>query len=246
MTDSGKKGIVVVSLVIVSVLTVLNLLIIILAGGVINRTGMIPGLAWLIFCVVLLVKERCPRSVVSRLFFIIASFAVLTAAVFYLAIPSPCSTTSVSRYRIQRAYERLFNYTIDTFPDELPENISNYSFSSFSGFMMGGPSADLSFCTDTHQAAQIASEAQKDAICSFDLKRYCKDSRNEEITGFLAAMEAERETLFFNADEILSESGTIYLTGFDNSTGSLKYSYVIIGSDGQSVQYGERGKIKKM
>jgi len=246
MKRSGGKTVIYSSLAVSCIFALLDIILLVMAGRQMITEWFAALVLFIVVCVVLLAKGWFMDSKLKKVLFSVFSAVVIVNNVFLLFFPLICSSESSFGYGFQKSFTGLYGYRPDILPEKLPENISEYSFTSFSGAMQADPFAYLFIKTDKDTTEKIRSEAEQNAIFSFDLKSYIEDSSNNEIAEFKEKYgqdERNHNKLYFNTEKYSEDpaDGTIYLISYDSTVSGDDYSYIIVSDEKCAVQFSDRG-----
>jgi len=70
-------------------------------------------------------------------------------------------------------------------PEKLPDDVSDYHFFYFPGFLQGDPMLELNFTTNSDELSRIEKSAEKCAVGVLDLEMYRQDKENTQVAEFI-------------------------------------------------------------
>lgn len=125
-------------------------------------------------------KEYLAGSIIKTL---ICIPGLIIAFVIQFAWPSIINSRVPGQYRFSKMYTEYYFKTI-LLPDSLPENVEDYCFYMFPGFMQVDSAIQINFKTDRKGIEKITKFAENAAAGKVDLELYRQDENNPQIKSF--------------------------------------------------------------
>lgn len=236
--DNAKKSKSVIFSFILSIVALIAELIMYIFCGTAPGISLIIGCVWFVFSVIRLFL-RNPSSPVMH---IIKTLIILIVfAIALLISPATSNSKHAFQYDYVKIYHNIYHEDTSFFPDALPEDVHDYHFYWFTGFLQADPLKYLMFVTSENEIAKIISDAESRAFCKLDYAEYIKDPNNSEVKKF--SEENNNKSIFVATGEFgeYCDTGDIYVVKTDGNWNHHNSECIIINKEKCVVSYVMQG-----